>query len=653
MARLIRLTTKLPLSGFSFTLRRAACIIALCALAPVTEASAWAETVSVHADFARPADYPLSRAKFGVYNSGYVPLSHYDRDIHLFDEIKPESLRIDLCLSGTTWTKPPVTGTPGNIQYHFAEVDHVARLLNEHGILPLWDYCYIPTPLRAVTGDATRVTHDKSSWGEILAAFDRHQKQAGPTAHVGYHEIYNEPDNRDFFKSSREDYFELYRIGSRSLRSADADAVIGGPALAFTAAWAPPFLDMVARESLPLDFFSFHFYPHCWGSKKVADVVAQMRADLRKHPSLDTTEMRLDEFNSYPIDYPKSGRQDHYELAAALLEDYAWFLSQPDLTEVNWAQFQDTAGGNWSGMISFDGHRKAVFNAAAIYARMPIDRRQVALSPAGPLGAMASTDDGRASLVIWNRTETNLDLKASLSHVPFACGDLRVYRIDRDHASWGDNPENEKLTPVESLENVATSHLKWNGLIPPRAVIYLEINARQPARPTAPFSARIVRVLHYYPDRGTSAYADFDRPSWTARLGMAQETAAREVIGVVADDLPAHVHVAVATSGRFRKTTAQTCLGLRVDYQVGPNFTHAVLFRERLGSGLAPNISQFDGALPWGTKKTPDQRMDESDFWKFEFQPADFAPPGWTGRIEISFEMENTGPETQAVFALH
>src|SRR5689334_11272597 len=52
--------------------------------------------VVITADFAATADYPLSKTKFGVYNSGLVPLSHYERDSALFDEIKPNSLRIDL-----------------------------------------------------------------------------------------------------------------------------------------------------------------------------------------------------------------------------------------------------------------------------------------------------------------------------------------------------------------------------------------------------------------------------------------------------------------------------------------------------------------------------------------------------------------------------
>jgi len=42
------------------------------------------------------ADYPLSRDRIAVYNSGIVPAARYDRDTSYFERTRPEHLRIDL-----------------------------------------------------------------------------------------------------------------------------------------------------------------------------------------------------------------------------------------------------------------------------------------------------------------------------------------------------------------------------------------------------------------------------------------------------------------------------------------------------------------------------------------------------------------------------
>ncbi|HXS67556.1 MAG TPA: hypothetical protein VN761_01860 [Candidatus Polarisedimenticolia bacterium] len=602
----------------------------------------------VTTDFAEWADYPLSKAKFGVYNSGLVQPPHYDRDISLFDEVKPHSLRIDLWWGGGPWSVQPVSGTPDEVQYHFQEMDHIAALLNAHDVQPFWSYCYVPPPLQPRKGDWRNVTTDTAIWGKILGDFASHAREGGARTRIGYHEIYNEPDNRDFFRSSREDYFALYREGSRAIRRADPEAVIGGPALAFSPGWVTPFLGLVVRDKLPLDFFSFHFYPGCWQTNSVRDVVRLMRRDLANYPQLAMTEMFLDEFNSLPIDYPKGGKQDRYGAASAMLQDYEWFLSQPDLAQVNWAQFQDTGGGNWSGMISEDGHRKALFNAAAIYARMPIDRRNVSLRNAEGINGMASADDHRTSLLIWNCSSSGRAVKAILQHAPFARGDLSVYRIDSGHSSWGDRPANEKLIPVEIKRDVSPDRFEWSGSIPKDGIIYFELNdSTKRTNSRLPVSADIIRVLHYYPDRFSRAYTDFDRHEWTARLGMASEDKAEALLGVMAKSLPPSFRVRVQTGGKPSELDVNSLFGLRIDYKAGTNYVSSALYYGRTAGFPALYNTHRNTALPWGTKRPADRVIDVRDLSDFIISPEKDAPERWSGEVIITFWMQNTGKNTR------
>lgn len=626
-----------------------------------------AAPVVVAADFAVSADYPLSKEKFAVFNSGLVPLERYERDIHLYDEVRPESLRIDLWWGGGGWLRQPVSGSPNAVHYDFAEMDRLALLLNTHNVLPYWAYCYVPEPLQNPHGDAKTNFENHALWGEILANFARHARTGDPQIHVGYHEIYNEPDNHpEFYKGRLADYLKMYRAGATAIRRTDPDAVIGGPSLAFNDTWVPPFLDFVKKQGLPLDFFSFHYYPSSWeglyprvpapaeGPKSIEAVLDGLRQDLARHPEFATTESHLNEFNSYRIDYPKGGRQDHYPLASAMLHDYHFFLSRPDLTRVHWAQFMDSGYGNYSGMISIDGHRKALFNAYALYARMPVDRRQLTLH--GPRGVegLASSDPHQAAVLLWNRQPDEQTIQATLAHVPFPQGTLRVYRIDANHASWGDNPANEMLVPVETHDDIPTANFAWSGPIPPDGILCLELSDT-PDRPHFQASplARVLRVLHYYPDRSSSAYADFDRTTWIARLGMAHEKCAEARIGALVQHLPPSLTVSIQTEGHLQRVDADSLLGVRLDYaSPGGIYSRSVLYHGPCGPHPDLYSADRDTQVPWGTRRQADQEILVPDLARFNLRPADHAPADWTGRAQLSFILQNSGPGTRARISL-
>ena len=412
---------------------------------------------------------------------------------------------------------------------------------------------------------------------------------------------------------------------------------------------------MIGR-GLPLDFFSFHFYPGVpYHVPDIAGVLGLVRAQLQSRPALATTEAALDEYNAYPIDYPQGGRQDHYPLASALLHDYKFFLSQPWLTSVHWAQFMDTGGGNWSGMVSLDGHRKAVFNAAAIYARMPVDRRQVIVHGPDGMEGMASVDRHRASLVFWNRTGREQTVDADLDFLPWSRGHLRAFHIDAAHASWGDDPKNERLLPTTELLLPTETHplgptfLVWSGPIPDGGVVYLEADDDSGRSDLAPTPvAKVIRTLHYYPDRAKTAYADFDRNTWIARLGMGSEASANATVGVTAEDLPPVLTVLAQADGTLARHDAGSLLGVRLDYQVGDTYTKSVLLHGPLRGGPDLSDAHRSAPMPWGTQRPPDEVIRVADFAHFPITPHAHAPAHWTGRVQITFLMQNTGAGTRA-----
>ena len=604
-------------------------------------------SITIQADFGKLVDYPIIKSKFAVFNSCIVPLSTYERDAEFFAIARPESLRIDLGW-GTDWagwTKQPITGTAEAPVLQMEEMDAIARILNDAGVLPYWSYCYTPSPLQDPPGAWRSVPRDMNQLATTLGMVARHYRDIRATNPVGYHEIFNEPDNDDFTVGDMDDYFAMYEHGSVAVRENDPEGLVGGPALAFTYSWIEPFVDLVARKNLPFDFFSTHVYGTNDGFSRLDRMLDASRDSLQRYPQFSTVEIHLNEFNSYVIDYPIDGTQQKHRLAAAFLRDMAHLLARPEVTLVHWAQFLDSGSDNYSGMISIDGHRKALFNAAEIYARLPIDRVQLEMNISPDVGGMAGVEEHRAGLVIWNLAPGRQDVMLSLANLPFSTGTIHEYRIDADHSSWGDG------TAIEHLEETHSGPLdsSWSTTIGGGGVLYLEIEdgSRLPGiRSRA--AAQWRRTHHYYPDRSTSAWADFDKATWTFRLGSANDAAADVEIGVTAVDLAQVLHFSCDISGTPQSRDRQSLLGLRLDYSNGENYIHSVLIHGPVGNFPAIFSETRDATMPWGTHRNPDQNIRVEDFGNFALRPADYAPASWSGMIQVTAIMHSVGPNVIA-----
>jgi xylan 1,4-beta-xylosidase len=592
-----------------------------------------AEPVHVIADFSVPVDYPLSKSKFAVFNSGMVRPARYDRDAALIGAVHPESMRIDIGWGAKWigWKTPAIFGTADAPKYDFAEMDQTAAALKSQGVPVYWSYCYTPRPLQPSPGDYRGMPTDLPGYGRIIRDVVAHYRNLPGGDPVGYHEIGNEPDNRDFFTGTRDDYLKLYETGSKAVRDANPDAVVGGPALAFDPTWVDPFLDQAVAKKLPLDFFSFHYYPGI--PFKPADLTGRVRLmedALDKRPQLRTTELHLNEFNSYKIDYPRGGKQDRAPIAAAFLHDVKWFLEQPGLTRVHWAQFMDSGGGNFSGMVSMDGHRKALFNAYLAYSQMPIDRVKFS-SDSPDVEGLASFENGVVGVLLWNRTKSSQSVMLHLAGPHPAHGSAS--RIDADYASWGDHPESDLMVqePVD-----ASTDLKID--LPVDGIYWLQLGKPVPVAVVP--DGRILRDWHDYPKRTARAYADVDRRSWTIREGSAGDRDASATAGFSAERLPDLLVVRTRTDG----LSPDGLLAVRVDFHSPDGKGTAVLYR---GPGPTPVQDRF--GVGWGTGRDPDAVRVVPRLAGFRIDLKSTAPADWDRRADITVMLRNPGSEARVV----
>lgn len=482
---------------------------------PVTTA-----TVRVHPT--RRADHPLSKSKFAVFNSGIVHAATYRRDVAALQAARPESVRIDIGW-GADWIgyeREVSAPSADGFAYDFSELDEIGAFLNDLGIRPYWSYCYVPESYQPRGGDWRDLAEDDSGWVDMIGAYVEHARDRGVA--VGYHEVYNEPDLRDertgeavFFGGDLDDYLALYRAAVTVIRKADSDTPVGGPALASVLAnehWIPAFLELVTAENLPLDFFSFHHY----GTHSIGAALDKVLRHLEDRPELADVEVHLNEYNSYPVDYPPGGMQETHHLAAALLADFATLLSSPGLTKVSWAQFLDSGHGNYSGMVSIDGRPKPVLSAYEFYQAMPVDRCVLELDGPPGVGGLAGAGNGRLAVALWNRSPRTVRIHLDAGEGAYDAAAVRRIDAEQDGRSVERSPGEQR----------------WSFDVPRGGVVLLDLTgpAREQARP----AGSVRKVRHRYSGRRTSAWADLEEATTTFRLGTASDP---QAVPVIAADL--------------------------------------------------------------------------------------------------------------------
>ncbi len=415
-----------------------------------------------------------------------------------------------------------------------------------------------------------------------------------------------------------------------------------------------------------------------------------------------STNGQNSDFNFYP---------GAYKTIDGLLEA----VERTNVQWLSWAQFMET-GGDPYGLVNYkDGRVKAAYNALKIYNDMPVWRYNGTFSDnnAG-LKTLVSSSDDKIGILIWNENESidangkiipvgDRVVTLNLNNAKFASGKRRVYKIDSTHASYYDTQY--ESTPSEHLvaeyvKDVNNGNNVWSGVVPAEGMVYITINKNGAEdfknwdNRTSDF-AQDIKTQYYYEDRyrgmlgnreiGANeswpdimndvhgSYSHFDRLSWTMYLGMGEclgvnnngkyANQAHASAAVLCRDLPTSFKVAVNTEGGVgRMLNNNTTLGFRIDYynEKTGNFDKSVYFYydNLYRATRDPNSqdSRLNGLpdYPWGTEEKADVAVSMTgNVWQINM--LDYAPEGWRpgDKVQISFDMQNTGANTRASFHLY
>ncbi len=156
----------------------------------------------------------------------------------------------------------------GNPNYNWQYVDRLYDFLLSIGIKPFVELSFMPNDL--ASGNRTifwwkgNVTPPKSydKWAGLIRNLVTHfqERYGHDEVKTWYFEVWNEPDLHDgFWTGSKEDYFKLYDVTARAIKSVSPDYRVGGPATAI-GQWDESFINYCYSNNVPLDFISSHSY---------------------------------------------------------------------------------------------------------------------------------------------------------------------------------------------------------------------------------------------------------------------------------------------------------------------------------------------------------------------------------------------------------
>ncbi len=152
---------------------------------------------------------------------------------------------------------------------------------------------------------------DYRKWAEICCGIIRHYNFGwanGFHHNIKYWEVWNEPDEQyKMWTGTEEQFIEFFAVAAKKIKDEFSEVLVGGPAFSnpflykngkyLPADMVTKFLSYCRKESIPLDFFSWHSYSSDpWQTVYKTTLVR----DLLDKYDLKNTESHMNEWNYIP-----------------------------------------------------------------------------------------------------------------------------------------------------------------------------------------------------------------------------------------------------------------------------------------------------------------------------------------------------------------
>lgn len=288
---------------------------------------------------------------------------------------------------------------------------------------------------------------DAKKWTQICLGTIRHYNEGwanGAHHDIRYWEIWNEPENRPAcWTGTDEQFLSLYATAAREIKSQFPKLKVGGPGFGYTGevggenfragGLITNFLAFCRRESLPLDFLSWHCYtddPH--------ELVLRARGirSLLDTYGYTNAESHLNEWNYLPgkawtpisktRGTPESRRRFYGEMAGAPGAAFiAAALMELQDAPVDAANLFHGETGPF-GLFDIHGAPEKTYFAVRAFAEFLKAPRRVRVERAGMIHAVAGLNGGgtEAAILVSNLAEPQSSSRVTCENLPWR-GPLR------------------------------------------------------------------------------------------------------------------------------------------------------------------------------------------------------------------------------------
>lgn len=597
-------------------------------------------------NFAIRDGLPLFK-KYSYFLIGDTPFDRVNHYAYYLEELRARNVRFSLTVQSTEDEPLLYKKNMKDAMWLFGDA------ISEYAI-PYWHMSYVraavnPTIAQTDPDNAVYYEPDYAIWNNAWKTAAEYFREESIRC---CYEVWNEPDQQLWTKFDFNGYIRMYQNTAKALREGNPDAFVGGLAASHLSVLGLDklnlFLDSVASDNTPIDFVSLHDYDQGYLTE-----VPQLQAALRARPYYDKTQIHYTEFNIYNVPYSEwyldpSERTDftlqNAVAAPMMLTAIDKMNGFTDVSVVQWAALMDGSGA--FSVISPDGKRTPAYHVQRLYMHMPVERVQASTGNAG-VQIMASADETVAAVMLWNPTDSPQNLSINLNNIPFAHYSATVSRIDSEHSSYRESASgSDELAVVESHEGLSTCALSWNGTIPANGTVYIELDSGEPHLLDNEISVgTVVRTDNYYKQHGQNAYGDFDELTSTALIGTGDSENGRGCVAVTYDQIKDTIQVSGKLRGDLRTVNSDSGLIVRVDYQTPAGYTRAVEYKAGVTS------CSRSTPIPFGSGEAAHVVV-PVDFNNFEMDIRGYAPADWTGRVILTFDIENTGAWTEAKLAL-
>lgn len=294
----------------------------------------------------------------------------------------------------------------------------------------------------------TIVPADFNKWAVICEHIIRHYNLGwadGFKLNIEYWEIWNEPDgikeangDQPNWSGTPEQFYEFYKTAARHLKKCFPDLKIGGPALSWVdnEEWLDGFLKALTEngEKAPLDFFSWHAYPH-----DTAAIIKDSEIVRRKLDEVGYTETEnhLNEWNYLEgwTDKFISTIENIIGMRGAAFSAAAMTTGQKSTLDM--MMYYDARPSTFNGMFDFYTLRplKGYYPFVMWSELYALKNEAESRSEDNEIYVVAAKNETkRAAMLTYYSTDKNAaEKEVSIEIANVAVGDWKCCLLDKDH----------------------------------------------------------------------------------------------------------------------------------------------------------------------------------------------------------------------------